>query len=56
MASAPTRFFERFIQPLLVPYYLFVAVVLGAISAVFGGLTLALLLIATNFNILSLIE
>jgi hypothetical protein len=48
--------FERYVKPWLTPYYLTVAAVLGAITAVFGALTVALLLIVTNFNILSWIE
>jgi hypothetical protein len=48
--------FERYIKPWLTPYYLAVAVVLGAITTVFGVLTLVLILIVANFNILGLIE
>ena len=48
--------FERHIKPFLTPYYIVVGAVLGGISAVFGALTVALILIVTNFNILSWIE
>ena len=48
--------FERYIKPWLTPYYLTVAAVLGAITTVFGALTVALILIVANFNILSWIE
>jgi hypothetical protein len=48
--------FERYVKPWLNPYYLTVAAVLGAVTTVFGVLTLVLILIATNFNILGLIE
>ncbi|MCE0484912.1 MAG: hypothetical protein LV479_11825 [Methylacidiphilales bacterium] len=56
--SAPNRPYcpVVLLKPYLTPYYFTVAAVLGAITAVFGGLTIVLLLIATNFNILSLIE
>jgi len=55
VASKPCPF-ERYLKPLLTPYFFAVAAGLGAISAVFGGLTLVLILIVTNFNILSWIE
>jgi len=55
-ATAKPCPFERYIKPYLNPYYLTVAAVLGAITTVFGALTLALILIAANFNILSWIE
>ena len=44
------------LKPYLTPYYLVFAVVLGAITGVFAILTGVLLLIATNFNLLGLIE
>lgn len=56
MATNKPRPFERYIKPFLNPYYLTVAAVLGAITTVFGALTAVLILIVTNFNILSLIE
>lgn len=48
--------FERYVKPWLTPYYLTVAAVLGAITTVFGVLTVTLILIVANFNILGLIE
>jgi hypothetical protein len=48
--------FEHYVKPWLTPYYITVAAVLGAITAVFGALTLALILIVANFNILAWIE
>ncbi len=44
------------VKPLLVPYYLTVGAVLGALTAGFVALIVVLVLIATNFNVLSLIE
>lgn len=44
------------LKPYLTPYYIVIAVVLGAITGVFAALTGVLLLIATNFNLLGLIE
>jgi hypothetical protein len=38
------------------PYHLAMGAVIGLISAVFGALVVVLVLIATNFNILALIE
>ena len=38
------------------PYHLVVGAVVGFISAIFGGLILVLILIATNFNILGWME
>jgi hypothetical protein len=57
-ASAPTRPFcpiER-LKPFLVPYYITVAAVLGAITVVFAVVTVVLVLVVTNFNVLGLIE
>jgi len=48
--------FERYLKPLLTPYFFAVAAVLGAITAVFGAVTLVLILVVTNFNVLSWIE
>jgi hypothetical protein len=48
--------FERYVKPFLTPYYFTVAAVLGAITAVFGAVTIALILIVANFNILTWIE
>jgi hypothetical protein len=44
------------VQPFLAPYYLVIAAVLGAITAGFVALTVVLILVATNFNLLGLIE
>jgi hypothetical protein len=43
-------------KPYLTPYYLTVAAVLGAMTAGLVALVVVLILIATNFNVLSLIE
>ena len=56
MSTTLSAFFVRHIKPWLTPYYLVVGAVLGAITTLFGALTLALILIVANFNILSLIE
>jgi fatty acid desaturase len=59
-AATPTTnkpcLFKRYVKPWLTPYYLAVAVGLGAITTVFGVLTLLLIIIVANFNILGLIE
>lgn len=52
----PKVLFERHVKPFLTPYYFVVAAVLGAITAVFGAVTLVLIMIVANFNVLSLIE
>jgi hypothetical protein len=44
------------VKPFLAPYYLVIGAVLGAITAGFVALTVVLILVATNFNVLSLIE
>jgi hypothetical protein len=62
-ASAPTtstfcpieRVRER-AKPYLVPYYLTVAAVLGAITVGFAVVTVLLILVVANFNVLGLIE
>jgi hypothetical protein len=54
-ASKPYCPIER-LKPYLVPYYLTVAAVLGAITAVFAVVTVLLVLIVTNFNVLGWIE
>ncbi len=58
VSTTPTfkSFFERRLKPFLTPYYLVVAAVLGAITTVFGIVTLVLIMIVANFNVLSLIE
>ena len=43
-------------KPYLVPYYLTIAAALGAITTVFVVLTILIILVATNFNVLGLIE
>jgi hypothetical protein len=56
--SAPTRPFcpiER-LKPFLVPYYITVAAVLGAIPAVFAVATVVIVLVVTNFNVLGWME
>ena len=62
-SSAAPKTFAEFIasvregaKPYLVPYYLTVAAVLGAITAVFVVMTVLIILVATNFNVLGLIE
>jgi hypothetical protein len=50
-ASAAPSLIER-LKPYTAPYYLTVAAVLGAISTVFVVVTVVLILIVTNFNIL----
>jgi hypothetical protein len=58
-ASAPTRppfwLVER-VKPYLAPYYLTVAAVLGAITVGFVVVTTLIVLVVTNFNVLSWIE
>jgi len=44
------------LKPFLVPYYITVAAVLGAITVVFAVVTVVLVLVVTNFNVLGLIE
>ena len=44
------------VKPFLAPYYLAVATVLGAITAVFVVICLVLVLIVTNFNLLGWME
>ncbi len=43
-------------KPYLVPYYLTVAAVLGAITVGFVVVTVLLILVVANFNVLGLIE
>jgi hypothetical protein len=47
---------KKRLEPYLVPYYLVYAGVLGAITVGFIVLTLIIVLVATNFNVLGLIE
>ena len=44
------------LKPYLVPYYLTLAAVLGGLTVGFLVLTLVIVLIATNFNLLGFIE
>ena len=44
------------VTPYLAPYYLTVAAVLGAITVVFAVVTVLLILVVTNFNVLGWIE
>jgi hypothetical protein len=44
------------LKPFLVPYYLTIAAVLGAITTLFVVICLVLVLIATNFNLLGWME
>jgi hypothetical protein len=53
-AAAPTL--KKRLEPYLTPYYFFYASVLGALTVGFVVLTLIIVMVATNFNILSLIE
>ena len=58
-ASTPTprKFCPlEIVKPYLAPYYLTVAAVLGAITVVFAVVTVLLILVVTNFNVLGLIE
>jgi hypothetical protein len=43
-------------KPYLVPYYLTLGAVLGAITTLFIVMTVVIVLVATNFNLLGLIE
>jgi hypothetical protein len=58
-ASAPPApkfcLMER-VKPYLAPYYLTVAAVLGAITVGFVVLTVLIVLVVTNFNVLDWIE
>jgi hypothetical protein len=60
--SAPTaaanvpmmpKSFKEAVMPFLVPYYLTVAALLGAITTVFVVVITLLILVAANFNVLS---
>jgi len=54
--SSPVELVSKKLKPYLVPYYLTVATVLGAITVVFGIVTVLLILVVANFNVLGLIE
>jgi hypothetical protein len=49
------RFFD-WVKTLAVPYYIAIAAVLGALTAGFVVVIVLLILVATNFNVLGLIE
>lgn len=53
--TAPVDLKKR-LAPYFAPYYLAVGTVLGGITVVFVVLTLVIVLVATNFNVLALIE
>lgn len=48
--------FERYIKPWLTPYYITVAGVLGAMTAGFAIVTILLIVVVANFNVLDWIE
>ena len=48
--------FERYVKPFLTPYYFTVAGVLGAITAVFVVVTVLLIIVVANFNVLGWVE
>jgi hypothetical protein len=52
----PIEWVRERAKPYLVPYYLTVAGVLGAITVGFVVVTVLLVLVVTNFNVLGLIE
>ena len=58
-APVPTRtkpsLMER-VKPFLAPYYLTVATLLGAITVGFAVVTVLLILVVTNFNVLGWME
>jgi uncharacterized phage infection (PIP) family protein YhgE len=47
---------REYAKPYLVPYYLTVAAVLGGITVGFVVVTVLLILVVANFNVLGLIE
>jgi len=52
----PVEWAQKQLKPFLVPYYLTVGGVLGAITVGFVVITVLLILVVANFNVLSLIE
>ncbi len=56
--SFPARiaWLQRNIQARVRPYHLVMGVAVGLITAVFAALVAVLLLVATNFNVLGLVE
>jgi hypothetical protein len=55
-ATAKPCPFERYLKPFLTPYYFAVANVLGGITMVFVVVTVLLILVVANFNLLDCIE
>jgi hypothetical protein len=55
-STAPKGSLIEKIKPFTAPYYLAVIAVLGGITVLFAVVVGVLVLIVTNFNILSLIE
>jgi len=49
-------FFRRYLQPHTTPFNFITAALIGAITAGFLVLTLLMILVATNFNLLGAIE
>jgi hypothetical protein len=52
----PVEWVKKHMTPYLAPYYLTVAAMLGAITVGFVIVTVLLILVVTNFNVLGLIE
>jgi hypothetical protein len=55
-ASLPVVLFERHVKPFLTPYYFAVASVLGGITAVFVVVTVLLIIVVANCNVLGWVE
>jgi len=55
-SSSPVDSLAAKVKAIATPYHLGLVIVIGAITAGFGALVAVLLLIATNFNVLTLIE
>jgi hypothetical protein len=55
-STAQPTLFERYLKPFLTPYYITVASVLGGITAVFVTVTVLLIIVVANFNVLGWIE
>jgi hypothetical protein len=52
----PLAALKKRLAPYMVPYYLMIGAVVGGITVGIIVLTLVILLVATNFNVLGLIE
>jgi hypothetical protein len=52
----PVVWVRDHIKPYLVPYYLTLAGILGAITAVFVVIVVLMILVVTNFNVLGWME